>query len=273
MKKRSVILVMIMAMLVFSFACKDSGDATNTVAPEQQTSGTGTVSGSLSANAQITLNQSDGTAQSTSTTPETPEYEFNNVPTGETTIVYNSNGQQTTQTVQVNSGETTQVNPFGSTQELLNSLKGQVFEVINNGWSTTVDDISANPLGEPFYTREINVPQRSFEEGFPGITDRFEWFGVVYEGKIKAPQTGTYIFQITSDDGSVLYINGQKVVDNDKVHAPKTVTGVVNLNEGQIYDIKVKYFQGPRYYIALVVKVQLPNGEMQLFNMSNFATH
>jgi len=32
----------------------------------------------------------------------------------------------------------------------------------------------------------------------------------------------------------------------------------------------MKYFQGPRYRICLVVKVKMPGGEMKIFEMENF---
>ncbi len=231
----------------------------------------GTVQGSLSDNAAITINPANGQSQTVTTSAGQPEFVFNNVPEGEATIVYNTNGQVVTQTVQVVAGQVTQINPFGSTQELMNSLKGQVFELVNNGNNTTVADITGTASGNAFYTREINVPVRNFSDGFPGITDRYEWFGIRYDGTITAPVTGKYIFKLTSDDGAVLYINQQMVVNNDKVHSVKSATGEIELTAGQTYNICIKYFQGPRYQIALVVEAQIPNGQMKLFNMADFA--
>jgi hypothetical protein len=125
-------------------------------------------------------------------------------------------------------------------------------------------------LGSAFYTREINVPNRSFEEGFPGITDRYEWFGIIYEGTITAPVGGLYEFQTTSDDGSVVTIGGTKVVNNDGTHASKTVTGTIVLEKGQKYSIKIEYFQGPRYHICMIFNAKIPGGTMKLFNMTDF---
>ena len=48
---------------------------------------------------------------------------------------------------------------------------------------------------------------------------RADEFGVVYEGFIKVPEDELYTFSIASDDGSVLWLDGEKVVDNDGLHA------------------------------------------------------
>jgi hypothetical protein len=241
---------------------KSSGSTTDAA-------GTGTVTGTINDDAEITLEQSDGTSQTTTTSEENPDYIFEDVPSGEATItIASSDGSTTEQSIQINAGEETQVNPFGSTQEIPDSLTVNVYDV--PVYNNTVDNINGDPLGEAFYAKEINIPTRAFEEGFPGVTDKFEWFGVVYEGTIIAPATGTYTFKITSDDGAVLYIDGNEIVDGDGVHAPKSYTGTVELVEGQQYDFLLKYFQGPRYHICLVLEAQLPGGEMEIFNMEDF---
>ena len=231
---------------------------------------TGTISGVINGNASVTLEQSDGTVQTTQTSFADPEYIFENVAEGEATLVFEAGGTTTTQTVQVNPGVTTEVNTFGSTQEMLNSLKVTVHDQTVKNSSAKVENLSEEALGEAFYTREINVPTRSFSEGFPGVTDKFEWFGLIYEGKITAPADGEYTFWVTCDDGGALYVDGNMVVNGNYVHAPQTFSGKVTLTQGQKYDFMVKYFQGPRYYIALVVEVQMPGGQRQLFNMADF---
>ncbi|MEV0406187.1 glycoside hydrolase family 3 C-terminal domain-containing protein [Actinoallomurus sp. NPDC050550] len=48
---------------------------------------------------------------------------------------------------------------------------------------------------------------------------------------------------MTSDDGSRLYVNGQRVIDNWADLPPTTKTGTVSLTAGQPVDIEVDYFQ------------------------------
>ena len=67
-------------------------------------------------------------------------------------------------------------------------------------------------------------------------------FGVVFEGYINVPNDGLYEFQLDSDDGAVLMIGDEMIVDNDGQHASQTKSGVVPLKKG-FHQIKLKYFQ------------------------------
>ena len=67
-------------------------------------------------------------------------------------------------------------------------------------------------------------------------------FAFVFNGKIECPKDGKYSFTVSSDDGSQLFINGQKIVDNDGVHGNQAKAGSVELKKGK-HDIQVKYFE------------------------------
>jgi len=56
------------------------------------------------------------------------------------------------------------------------------------------------------------------------------------------PTAGSYTFFLRSDDGSLLTIDGQRVIDNDGVHGSRERTATVNLNAG-FHTIRVDYFQ------------------------------
>jgi len=96
----------------------------------------------------------------------------------------------------------------------------------------------------------FDVPTRAFDSGFPGVEDLFEWFGIRFEGRILIPADGVYFFRLTSDDGANFWIDGTKVIDNDGVHAPRTVDGTATLTAGP-HPFRLDYYQGPRYLIAL----------------------
>lgn len=67
-------------------------------------------------------------------------------------------------------------------------------------------------------------------------------FGVVYDGFIRIPTQGVYTFSTTSDDGSVLVIDGRTVVNNDGRHAPIQRSGTIPLQSG-FHTIRILYFQ------------------------------
>ena len=113
-------------------------------------------------------------------------------------------------------------------------------------------------------TNQLNIPSRSFESGFPGITDRFEWFGIEYRGVCQFARSGTYEFRLESDDGSRLYVNETLVIQNDGIHPPQSVSGKITLTAGR-HNLRVPYFQGPRTEIALQLFVTPPGGTETLF--------
>ena len=126
------------------------------------------------------------------------------------------------------------------------------------------------PVGT-VYTPQIYVPPQKFDEGFPGITDRFEWFGIEYTGKFWVERGGKYLFALISDDGSKLYIDGKEKIDNDGTHAAKGLAGEVKLKPG-LHDIRVTYFQGPRDRLALILLVSetAKLDELRVFRMQDF---
>ena len=59
-----------------------------------------------------------------------------------------------------------------------------------------------------------------------------ENFGVVFEGDIEISKKGDYTFNLGSDDGTRLYINGKLVVDNDGIHGMQVKKGKLTLEPG-----------------------------------------
>ena len=66
-------------------------------------------------------------------------------------------------------------------------------------------------------------------------------FAFVFSGFIKAPCDGIYTFFTRSDDGSVLIIDDELVVDNNDSHAAVTATGTIALQKG-LHRFTLKYF-------------------------------
>jgi hexosaminidase len=68
-------------------------------------------------------------------------------------------------------------------------------------------------------------------------------YGVTFEGYLKVPADGFYKFAVESDDGTVLRIDDEEVVNNDGNHASQVVSGNVPLRQG-FHKLRLKYFQG-----------------------------
>ena len=63
-----------------------------------------------------------------------------------------------------------------------------------------------------------------------------------HSGFLEIPAGGTYRLHLKSDDGSVMYIDGIKVIDNDGLHAVREKSCSLYLEEG-MHEIVIDYFE------------------------------
>jgi hexosaminidase len=94
---------------------------------------------------------------------------------------------------------------------------------------------------------------QSIEQGAPaarGIASSFDLpqfgravdYGISFEGFLTVQSDDFYRFAVESDDGSVLEVDDEVVVDNDGNHPSRVVTGHIPLRQG-VHKLKLKYFQ------------------------------
>ncbi|HSE28445.1 MAG TPA: family 20 glycosylhydrolase [Gemmatimonadales bacterium] len=94
--------------------------------------------------------------------------------------------------------------------------------------------------------REIpsRAPDRTGTAPVVGLPDggRPEGFAVRMTGWIRVPADGVWRFALASDDGAVLRVAGEAVVDHDGLHAAEEKRGRIALRAG-LHPIEVLYFQ------------------------------
>jgi hypothetical protein len=156
---------------------------------------------------------------------------------------------------------------FGTKDWISNGLEGKIY-LLPEETQQLPDFDTLRSIGT-IYTKEIDVPTRSWEEGFPGVTDRFEWFGIDYKGTFKVKKAGHYTFQLNSDDGAKLFIDDSLVINNDGLHSTQSRAGEIDL-DNSIHKIRLQYYQGPRTEIALQLFVQLEKEQEEVFPGKNF---
>lgn len=100
------------------------------------------------------------------------------------------------------------------------------------GYFTTVNEIEKSPVIESGILSQPSIKGAKQDDHF----------AFVFTGFISIPEDGVYEFMTKSDDGSVLYINNTKVVDNDGSHASIMATGRIALKKG-FHDYKLMYFE------------------------------
>jgi len=74
------------------------------------------------------------------------------------------------------------------------------------------------------------------------FSDLGNQFGILFSGEIGINIEGTYKFQLSSNDGSKLFINNKLIVNSDGLHGFFCKSGEIFLPKGK-HKIKVEYFQ------------------------------
>jgi hypothetical protein len=156
-------------------------------------------------------------------------------------------------------------NVFGYDTPVRGCFEGQVFPLAVDTKQLPTDYASLSPMSV-VYACEWDITPRSWDQGFPGIADRFEWFAIRYAGAFRIAAAGDYTFRISSDDGSKVLIDGKQVIANDGQHPPQEARGTVNLAAGD-HQMVLEYFQGPRFHINLQLWVTPPGKPEELFTV------
>jgi hypothetical protein len=156
---------------------------------------------------------------------------------------------------------------FGTTVVSSSGLQGRIYHLRKNTPRLPRFE-RMRPVGL-IYTKSLSVWPRSFHEGFPGLTKRFEWFAIDYTGRFWIERSGVYRFSLLSDDGAKLSIDGQTVIDSDGLHPPESASASAVLTRG-VHDLRVCYFQGPRFSVALVLALARDGQAWRIFNTDDF---
>lgn len=85
-----------------------------------------------------------------------------------------------------------------------------------------------------------------------------DFFNFEFDGFLYINTAGTYYFQAVSSDGSRIELDGAMIVNNDGVHASRTITSAaVSLSAGP-HRINVKYFENDESHV-LTIKYKGPD--------------
>lgn len=78
--------------------------------------------------------------------------------------------------------------------------------------------------------------------GNANLGDDGNSYGVRVSTTLTVTNAGDYTFNIRSDDGVRLYVDGVEVVEDDSLHAPRDSSGTINLASGE-HEIVIIYFE------------------------------
>jgi autotransporter-associated beta strand protein len=98
--------------------------------------------------------------------------------------------------------------------------------------------------------------------GFPSPYNTNAYnFEALWAGTFNAPTNGTYTFDTASDDGSMLWIDGTNVVNNNAFQGLTTVSGTISMAAG-LHAITVGYYQGNNTW-GFYADMAQPGGSLQ----------
>ncbi|OIO18092.1 MAG: hypothetical protein AUJ54_08855 [Ignavibacteria bacterium CG1_02_37_35] len=99
--------------------------------------------------------------------------------------------------------------------------------------------------GRPVYTRMDK--ELYFDWGGDSPFKNENWktdiFSVRWTGKVKAPVSGHFIFDLISDDGVRFWLDDKLVIDHWTDHAPESREYEIQLVAGKEYKIKIEYYE------------------------------
>ena len=162
------------------------------------------------------------------------------------------------------------IGSFGSIVPASHSFCGDVYELPHASGSLP-DFRELDPIGS-LYTSSLDVPNQSFSNtsGIPGVTPRTNLFGIDYHGTFSVRVPGEYQFLMASDDGAILQIDDQKVIDLDGLHSVNAASAHIQLDPG-LHTIHVPYYQGAVDSVTLELWVKPPDAkDWVLFDLNDF---
>jgi hypothetical protein len=131
-----------------------------------------------------------------------------------------------------------------------------------NVWSFTTAGLGGGIKGE-YFTHNGGTPHNPPELAFGNLvltrTDdniAFQWgndspdasinvddFAVRWTGEVEAPFTETYTFYTNTDDGVILWVDGQELLRNWTDHGTTEDRGQIDLEAGQTYPIEMWWYE------------------------------
>ena len=117
--------------------------------------------------------------------------------------------------------------------KLANPITNLTYEYYEGDWNKLPDFCPLEPKEKGFLPKGLfDISPRK----------RGDKFGFVFKGNIDCPEDGDYVFDLGSDDGSRLLVDGKVIIDHDNIHAHSNKSGKAKLTEGK-HDIEVLYFE------------------------------
>ena len=112
------------------------------------------------------------------------------------------------------------------------SGNGVSFTRYKGDFLTTTEMIVKGTITDKGIKSEIGIDEEQ-------VVDHF---GYVFDTWLKVEKTGIHQFNITSDDGTVLFVDGREVLNLDGSHSASSGWAILNLEKG-LHHLELRYFE------------------------------
>ncbi len=135
--------------------------------------------------------------------------------------------------------------------------QAQISESLFTGGSDGGNHVNFGSLSSTTSTPHINFGTYTGFVWFPlGAID----FTADFTGTITVPTTGSYIFQLQSDDASYMFLNGTLIVNDGGAHGPATVSsGPQSLTAGVAVPFEVQFWENGSGSSGVDLYIENPN--------------
>lgn len=146
-------------------------------------------------------------------------------------------------------------------------FRGTVYDIpvkeVSKGYG---DHLFDNQILNHIELMDLKIPiSNEYKVKFPGVKKE-SLFGIVFENKLTISSEGCYQFSLESDDGSILWIDNQLIINNDFPHPMKKMMDTVNL-KAQTYDLKIWYYNAFPNLYGLIFDIAKLSNEMKCVNI------
>jgi len=105
-------------------------------------------------------------------------------------------------------------------------------------------DFLREPLPQGLSARCLSQTGLAYAVYFCLSAKTVDQYSVIWTGHVEPKHTGDYTFYTLSNDGVRLSVNDVPIIDNWTDHSTKEDKGVIALQAGKKYDLKLEYYHG-----------------------------
>ncbi len=152
--------------------------------------------------------------------------------------------QENTKIDYLNEDQTSKINPAGKDQTTPGDFKEERSPADPlAGRGLTAEYFNGTDFEELVLERIDSQVDFNWRTGSPDELVADNKFSVRWSGMVEPEFSETYTFSSISDDGMRLWVNGELLIDSWRNQSRKERSGEITLEAGQLYDIKMEYFE------------------------------